>query len=172
MVTLVPNLPNYNHSRLPTSVHLQSISSENLSTSILTTLPTKNGFPTTTNASFPLPNHPSKPARSPAIQYEQHLEEGKQPNKNVCPNPHDLHRTLVPFDPKLFVPLKPLQPPYPKNYDPNAKCDYHASAIGHTTERCWGLKHKMQDLMDVGLLSFEENGPNVGSNPLLSHEEH
>ncbi|XP_020205174.1 uncharacterized protein LOC109790439 [Cajanus cajan] len=70
---------------------------------------------------------------------------------------------IVPF------PLKPIQPPYPKGYDPNAKCDYHAGGVGHSTERCWGLKHKVQDLIDMGLLSFKEDSPNVGTNPLLGH---
>ncbi|RDY03344.1 hypothetical protein CR513_13082, partial [Mucuna pruriens] len=72
---------------------------------------------------------------------------------------------VVPF------PSKPLQPPYLKNYDPNAKCDYHAGTIGHTTERCWGLKHKVQDLIDVRLMSFEDKGPNIGSNSLPNHRD-
>ncbi|RDX73718.1 hypothetical protein CR513_46643, partial [Mucuna pruriens] len=50
-----------------------------------------------------------------------------------------------------IVPLKPLEPPYPRSYDPNARCNYHGGTIGHTTERCWRLKHK---------------GPNVQNNPL------
>ena len=70
---------------------------------------------------------------------------------------------IVPF------PLKPVQPLYPKGYDPNAKCDYHAGSVGHSTERCWGLKHKVQDLIDMGLLSFKEDGPNVGTNLLPGH---
>ncbi|RDY00878.1 hypothetical protein CR513_15874, partial [Mucuna pruriens] len=46
---------------LPTSSHLQSISSGNLSTSMPTTLLTKKGLPTTTTASFTLPIHPNNP---------------------------------------------------------------------------------------------------------------
>ncbi|RDY06932.1 hypothetical protein CR513_09005, partial [Mucuna pruriens] len=79
--------------------------------------------------------------------------------------PHLIQNSLV-----VPIPLKPIQPPYPKNYNPNAKCDYHADTIGHTTEKCWGLKYKVQDLMDMGLLSFKENGPNVKNNLLLGHE--
>ncbi|RDY01857.1 hypothetical protein CR513_14768, partial [Mucuna pruriens] len=46
---------------------------------------------------------------------------------------HLIHNSLVvPF------PMKSLQPPYPKNYDSNVKCDYHAGVISHTTEKCWG----------------------------------
>ncbi|RDY06830.1 hypothetical protein CR513_09132, partial [Mucuna pruriens] len=58
------------------------------------------------------------------------------------------------------------------NYDPNAKCGYNASTIGHTTEKCCGLKHKVQDLMDARLLSFEEKDPNIGSNLLPNHGSH
>ncbi|RDY00459.1 hypothetical protein CR513_16358, partial [Mucuna pruriens] len=50
--------------------------------------------------------------------------------------------------------LKPLQPPYPKNYDSNAKCDYPVGTIGHTTKRCWGLKHK-----GTSMNVIEKNGP-------------
>ena len=31
------------------------------------------------------------------------------------------------------VPLEAMQAPYPQWYDPNAKCDYHAGAVGHST---------------------------------------
>ncbi|RDX91922.1 hypothetical protein CR513_26019, partial [Mucuna pruriens] len=93
------------------------------------------------------------------------------------------HRVLTPIPmtyTKLFsllleqklievVPLKPLEPPYPRSYDPNAICDYHGGAIGHATKRCWSLKHKVQDLLDNGLLGFEDKGPNVHNNPLLAH---
>ncbi|RDX82393.1 hypothetical protein CR513_36817, partial [Mucuna pruriens] len=67
------------------------------------------------------------------------------------------------------IPLRPISPPYPKYYDPNARCDYHVGVIGNSTEKCWGLKHK-------------ENEPNVNTNPVpphggqsinsLSHENH
>ncbi|RDX93156.1 hypothetical protein CR513_24632, partial [Mucuna pruriens] len=76
------------------------------------------------------------------------------------------HRVLTPIPmtyTKLFpllleqklievVPLKPLKPPYPRSYDPNAS-----------------LKHKIQDLLDDGLLGFEDKGPNMHNNPLSDH---
>ncbi|RDX66435.1 hypothetical protein CR513_54794, partial [Mucuna pruriens] len=69
-----------------------------------------------------------------------------------------------------ILPLKPLEPPYPRSYDPNAKCDYHSGAVGHSTERCWSFKHKVQDLIEAGWLGFEGNKPNIGTNPLPTHE--
>ncbi|RDY03892.1 hypothetical protein CR513_12470, partial [Mucuna pruriens] len=53
-----------------------------------------------------------------------------------------------------IIPLKPLEPPYLRSYDPNAKCDYHGGAVGHTTGR---------------LLDFQDQGLNVQNNPLPSH---
>ncbi|XP_027916095.1 uncharacterized protein LOC114175539 [Vigna unguiculata] len=54
-----------------------------------------------------------------------------------------------------ICPMKPVKPPYPKTYDADARCDYHGGAIGHSTENCWGLKRKVQSLIDSGQLKFE-----------------
>ncbi|RDX80572.1 hypothetical protein CR513_38867, partial [Mucuna pruriens] len=67
------------------------------------------------------------------------------------------------------LPLKPLSPPYPRSYNPNTRCDYHGKAVGHATERCWSLKHKVQDLLDGGLLDFQDQGSNVQNNPHSVH---
>ncbi|RDY12556.1 hypothetical protein CR513_02624, partial [Mucuna pruriens] len=87
-----------------------------------------------------------------------------------------IHMSYTALLPKLLqknliavLPLKPLEPPYPRSYDSNAKCEYHAGAIGHSTKRCWSFKHKVQDLINVGWLGFEENEPNVSTNPLPAH---
>ncbi|RDX65987.1 hypothetical protein CR513_55298, partial [Mucuna pruriens] len=67
------------------------------------------------------------------------------------------------------APLRPLEAPYPQNYNPNAKCEYHEGGPGHTTENCWALRHKIQDLLEGGWLNFKEGGPNVSTNPLPPH---
>ncbi|RDX78665.1 hypothetical protein CR513_41029, partial [Mucuna pruriens] len=67
------------------------------------------------------------------------------------------------------VPLKPLVPPYPRSYDPNPKCDYYGEVVGHATEMCLSLKHKVQDLLNGGFLDFQDQRPNVQSNPLPAH---
>ena len=66
--------------------------------------------------------------------------------------------------------MKAIEPPYPKGYDPNAKCDYHARAIGHSTENCKALKYKVQELINAKWLNFKEKTPNISQNPLLNHE--
>jgi len=75
---------------------------------------------------------------------------------------------------KSFVaicPMKPQQPPFSKNYDPNATCDYHGGAKGHSTEMCFPLKYKVQSLIDSGWLTFKEDKPSIEDNPLSGHEK-
>ncbi|KAA0036947.1 uncharacterized protein E6C27_scaffold86G00270 [Cucumis melo var. makuwa] len=70
------------------------------------------------------------------------------------------------------IPMIPIQPPYPKWYDSNARCDYHAGGVGHSTENCLALKRNVQSLINAGWLSFKKSGkkPNVNENPLPDHE--
>ncbi|KAL5177392.1 hypothetical protein HKD37_08G023172 [Glycine soja] len=56
----------------------------------------------------------------------------------------------------VAIPGKVLQPPYPKWYDPGAKCVYHSGVPGHNIDACIPFKYK-------------EEGPNVKTNPLASH---
>ena len=74
---------------------------------------------------------------------------------------------------KYFVvicPMRPQQPPFSKSYDPNATCDYHRGANGHSTERCFPLKYKVQSFIDSGWLTFKKDKPSIENNPLLGHE--
>ena len=69
-----------------------------------------------------------------------------------------------------LVELKPLAPPpgaLPPRYDTNARCEYHANSPGHTLEKCWAFKHKVQDLLEAQDITFEK--PNVKSNPMPPH---
>jgi len=65
--------------------------------------------------------------------------------------------------------MNPLKPPFPRGYDLNARCDYHASVVSHSTENYKALKYKLQNLINAKWLSFEDDSPNVRSNPLPSH---
>ena len=60
-------------------------------------------------------------------------------------------------------------PPFRAKHDPNASCAYHAGFIGHSTEDCWALKYKIQDLINQDILTFYEEIPNVNKNPLPNH---
>ncbi|KAH1247115.1 hypothetical protein GmHk_06G017076 [Glycine max] len=69
----------------------------------------------------------------------------------------------------VFIPGKFFQPPYPKWYNSNATCAYHSGAPGHNIDSYLSFKYKVQHLINAGWLSFQEEGPNVKTNPLASH---
>ncbi|XP_050876026.1 uncharacterized protein LOC127079686 [Lathyrus oleraceus] len=60
-------------------------------------------------------------------------------------------------------------PPFRANHDPNASCAYHTEFIRHSTENCWALKYKIQDLINQNILTFSEEKPNVKTNHLPNH---
>ncbi|XP_016748486.1 uncharacterized protein [Gossypium hirsutum] len=63
--------------------------------------------------------------------------------------------------------LKPLQPPYPKWYDANARCEYHAGISGHSIKNCTGFKKVVERLIKIGVVKFD-NTLNT-ENPLPNH---
>ncbi|XP_049345800.1 uncharacterized protein LOC125810336 [Solanum verrucosum] len=56
-----------------------------------------------------------------------------------------------------------------KFYRPDQRCAYHSNSVGHDTEDCINLKHKIQDLIDQKMVSLQTVEPNVNSNPLPNH---
>ncbi|XP_052489886.1 uncharacterized protein LOC105762019 [Gossypium raimondii] len=64
--------------------------------------------------------------------------------------------------------MAPLKPPYPRWYNPNASCVYHAGNQGHSTENCVAFKKRVQGLIDAGILRFD-GVSNVTGNPLPNH---
>ena len=62
-----------------------------------------------------------------------------------------------------------LQSLFPKWYNPSATCTYHGGTPGHSVEQCLALKSKVQSLIEAGWLNFQEEGPNIKTNPLANH---
>ncbi|XP_017647675.2 uncharacterized protein LOC108487845 [Gossypium arboreum] len=68
--------------------------------------------------------------------------------------------------------LKPLQPPYPKWYDTNAQCEYHAGITEHSTENCAAFKKVVERHIKMGIVRFDDPAtPNVVGNPLPNHTD-
>ena len=56
------------------------------------------------------------------------------------------------------------------HYHANAKCAYHSDSVGHDTNDCWALKHKIQDLIEAKEVEFDApEKPNVISAPMPKH---
>ncbi|XP_071924787.1 uncharacterized protein [Coffea arabica] len=67
-------------------------------------------------------------------------------------------------------------PTYPygifAGYNPQAVCAYHSGAPRHSTVDCKALKHRIQDMIEVGEIVIkkrEAQGPNINRNPLPEH---
>ena len=69
----------------------------------------------------------------------------------------------------VAIPGRVFQPPYPRWYDPGAKCEYHSRAPRHNIDSCLPFRYKVQHLISAGWLSFQEESPNVKTNLLASH---
>ncbi|XP_052877219.1 uncharacterized protein LOC128283850 [Gossypium arboreum] len=79
----------------------------------------------------------------------------------------ELYQSL--FDAHVVSPfyLKPMQPPFPKWYDANAQCEYHAGATGHSIENCTTFKKLVERLINMGIVKFDDTPS--GENPLPNH---
>ncbi|XP_052489794.1 uncharacterized protein LOC105800979 [Gossypium raimondii] len=67
--------------------------------------------------------------------------------------------------------LKPMQPPYPKWYDANAQCEYHAGIMGLSIENCTMFKKLVERFIKMGIVKFgDPSGPNVARNLLPNHD--
>ncbi|XP_039017027.1 uncharacterized protein LOC120147802 [Hibiscus syriacus] len=79
---------------------------------------------------------------------------------------HDL------YDRHLVSPyhVVPIQPPYPKWYDANVKCDYHGGNPGHSIKNYTAFKKVVQSLRRRIVINFgDSEQPKVAQNPLPNH---
>ncbi|KAA3480927.1 RNA-directed DNA polymerase (Reverse transcriptase), Ribonuclease H-like protein [Gossypium australe] len=78
------------------------------------------------------------------------------------------------FDAHVVAPfyLTPLQPPFPKWYDANAQCEYHAGIAVHSIENCTAFKKVVEKVIKMGIIKFDDPPvPNVAGNPLPNHTD-
>jgi len=96
-----------------------------------------------------------------------------RPTQEFAPIPmtyEDLLPSLVANQMAVISPEKIYQPHFPKWYNPNATCAYYGRTPGHSTEQCMAFKRKVQSLIEAGWLTFQEDRPNVKTNPLANTE--
>ncbi|KAK8534633.1 hypothetical protein V6N12_057277 [Hibiscus sabdariffa] len=62
--------------------------------------------------------------------------------------------------------IAPMQPPFPPWFNPNVKYDYHGGNPGHHIDNCTAFKYVVEQLLKVGILSFEA----TEKNPLPNHK--
>ncbi|KAA3472354.1 hypothetical protein EPI10_022841 [Gossypium australe] len=69
----------------------------------------------------------------------------------------ELYQSL--FDAHVVSPFyqKSLQPSYPKWYDSNAQCDYHAGIMGHSIENYTTFKKLVERFIKMGIVKFDDS---------------
>ncbi|XP_017647569.1 uncharacterized protein LOC108487706 [Gossypium arboreum] len=74
--------------------------------------------------------------------------------------------------PKTVTTNQQSSPLYPKWYDTNAQCEYHAGITGHSIENCTAFKKVVERLIKMGIVRFDDlTTPNVVRNPLPNHSD-
>ena len=63
--------------------------------------------------------------------------------------------------------LKPILNPLPAKFGVNKRCAYH-QGLCHDTDRCYNLRHAIQDLIDTKVIA-PPTRPNITNNPLQNH---
>ena len=109
-------------------------------------------------------NHPCSPGytqvpfvglQSPqrfAHEYDQGFDPGYYQSKKRKRTKvyHPLPMSYIELLPTLIqnygisvIPARPRRPPYPKEYDINARCEYQGGVRGHSTKDCTTFKDKV-----------------------------
>ncbi|PKI67121.1 hypothetical protein CRG98_012494 [Punica granatum] len=70
----------------------------------------------------------------------------------------------------MIIPIA-LAPNFnPVKQNQNLRCEYHQGAPSHTTDHCWKLREKIQDMIKKNEISFNAVKPSsVQANPLPDH---
>ena len=63
--------------------------------------------------------------------------------------------------------LRPIPNPLPLRLNVNKRCAYH-QGLGHETDRCFTLRHAIQDLIDNKVIA-PPTRPSITNNPLPNH---
>ncbi|XP_058784702.1 uncharacterized protein LOC131659544 [Vicia villosa] len=108
----------------------------------------------------------------PPMSFPPQQNKFQGPQRKFDPLPTSKSEILRYLISESLVEIKSLAPPplgkaTPK-YNANERCEYHANSPGHTLEKRWAFRHKVQDLIESGAIAFEK--PNVKTNPMPHHD--
>ncbi|XP_031387180.1 max-binding protein MNT-like [Punica granatum] len=114
---------------------------------------------------------PQPAQQLPAPQTQQGNRARSKPWPQYPPLPvpqSQIYRQLLAAE-KIFP-----EAPHPQfnaaNQNQTLRCEYHMDAPGHTTDNCYALRGKLQEMIDKNNLSLNKiRPPNVQANPLPDH---
>ncbi|XP_058784234.1 uncharacterized protein LOC131659005 [Vicia villosa] len=108
----------------------------------------------------------------PPMSFPPQQNRFQGPPRKFDPLPTSRSEILKYLVSESLVELGPMPPPLPgkasPRFNPNERCEFHANSPGHTLEKCWAFRHKVQDLIESGAIAFDK--PNVKTNPMPHHD--
>jgi hypothetical protein len=135
------------------------------------TQPRPTPIPVPTQVPTPAPT-PQMPARPAGNQVNDNRLPRKEP-RQFTPLPMPLIKLYpILIEKSLISPIipRPYNSLQRRDFNQNLTCDFHFGEVGHSVENCQHLRHRVQDLIDHGILKFE-GLPNITTNPLPNHPE-
>jgi hypothetical protein len=131
--------------------------------------PTPIPIPTQVPAPAPIPQMPARPTGNQVTNNKLPRKEPRQFMSLPMPLT-ELYPILI--EKNLISPTipRPYNGPQRRDFNQNLTCDFHFGEVGHAVENCNHLRHRIQDLIDHGILKFE-GLPNITTNPLPNHPE-
>ncbi|PKI61416.1 hypothetical protein CRG98_018190 [Punica granatum] len=183
----IPLITRPHHRPLRRMFHLRCIISNNSQRSKFTILPRRLPFrhrPRSNKPTFtplaPPPTQQNRPSASrtpqpvqqaPAPQDQQGGATQPRPRKQFtplsAPLSHIYRQLLVGNKIQSIAPNPDFDPTI---QDQSRRCEYHQGALGHTTDNCWKLRERIQQMIDDKQLTFNAvKPPSVQANPLPDH---
>ncbi|XP_059315432.1 uncharacterized protein LOC132066054 [Lycium ferocissimum] len=139
--------------------------------------------PQSPQISYPIYNTQSTYRAPRPPTYQAPPPQFHHPNNAPVPRPSRPFRNFTPLGEPLSVVFERLQAsgllypvegripdPLPRSFDPTKTCAYHSGVKGHSTDRCYALKHKVEDLIEAKQIMVKQPAPNVDNNPLPTHD--
>ncbi|KAJ1402778.1 hypothetical protein SESBI_27769 [Sesbania bispinosa] len=113
------------------------------------------------NSASPQVNNVSFPNNPPTFQNPPYQPRKERVKIDPVPIPYsDLYDTLLQQHLVASEVPQPESNPPPKWYNPAEMCKYHMGAPGHSIEKCWTFKLRVQRLRDAGQLFLKEEKGN------------
>lgn len=128
------------------------------------------------SSAYPKPPNPSISSTKTRRESKGYWKKAEKEKRAFAPLPDDLFTMCARLvEDKLIARIKTKQRTcIPKGFNPHVHCYYHMDVFGHKIEECWALRHRIQDLIDEGVIIIDI--PNqkyeINGRPKAHHASH
>jgi len=69
-----------------------------------------------------------------------------------------VYQHLLSYGLIALTPSNPMQPSFPRWYDPDQRCECHSDVLGHSIENYKNFKYQVRKMVSKGKIEFVRNG--------------